>query len=110
VAAEVLYYASLEAVRNAARHASGGDPARALSLRITARWRDGLDLLVEDDGVGLLHGPAQPGERQGLLIHTTMMAVVGGSLTLAPGDHGQGTAVRLWLPAASLSEDAIGDA
>ena len=108
VAAEVMYYAALEAARNAARHASGGDPGRGISLRFTARWRDGLDLTVEDDGVGPLGTAAGPGGRQGLLIHTTMMAVVGGSLSLSPGAEGKGTAVRLWLPAGSLPKDGTG--
>ena len=105
VAAEVIYYASLEAVRNAARHASGGDPARNIALRISARWADGLELVVSDDGVGLRQAPAQPGSGQGLLIHTTMMAVVGGSLSLSPGLDGAGSSLRLWLPAASLPLD-----
>jgi two-component sensor histidine kinase len=85
VAAEVIYYASLEAVRNAARHASGGDPARNIALRISARWADGLELVVSDDGVGLRQAPAQPGSGQGLLIHTTMMAVVG-EASASPAD------------------------
>jgi two-component sensor histidine kinase len=108
VAAEVLYYAALEAVRNAARHASGGDPNREVSLRITARWIDGLDLAIDDDGVGPLGNTAEPGGRQGLLIHTTMMAVVGGSLSLTTGEDGKGTTVRLGLPAASLPKDGTG--
>jgi signal transduction histidine kinase len=97
-----MYYASLEAVRNAARHAPGPDPGRPVSIRIRARWMDGLELTIEDDGVGLHAPPAHPGGREGLLIHSTMMAVAGGSLTTNPGHEGAGTIIRLWLPAISL--------
>jgi two-component sensor histidine kinase len=102
VGAEVMYYAALEAIRNAARHAPGPDPGRPVSIRIRARWTDGLELTIEDDGVGLNAPPAHPGGREGLLIHSTMMAVAGGSLTTNPGPEGAGTMIRLWLPAVSL--------
>jgi signal transduction histidine kinase len=105
VAAEVLYYAALEAVRNASRHASGGEPDRLVSLHLAARWEEGLELVVSDDGVGPGNAPAGPGSGQGLLIHTTMMAVVGGTLTLSSGPDGRGSSLRLWLPAASLPLD-----
>jgi two-component sensor histidine kinase len=105
VAAEVFYFAALEAVRNASRHASGGEPGRAVTLRIAARWAEGLELVISDDGVGPGSAPAGSGSGQGLLIHTTMMAVVGGTLTLSPGPDGRGSSLRLWLPAASLPLD-----
>jgi len=108
VAAEVLYYAALEAVRNASRHASGGEPDRAVTLRLAARWEEGLEVVVSDDGVGPGNTPTGPGSGQGLLIHTTMMAVVGGTLILTPGRDGKGSLLRLWLPEASLPPDAPG--
>jgi two-component sensor histidine kinase len=107
VGAEVLYYASLEAVRNAVRHAPGPDPGRPVSIRIRAGWADGLELTIEDDGVGLHAPPAHPGGREGLLIHSTMMAVVGGSLSTSSAPDGTGTIVRLWLPAASLPREPL---
>lgn len=99
--AEVLFYAAREAVRNAARHGRAGDVARPLHLRIAAACRDGLEVTVEDDGFGLGAPPAIDGSGQGLALHSTMLAVVGGALTLdsAPGQY---TRVVLALPRAAL--------
>jgi signal transduction histidine kinase len=95
--AEVLFYAAREAIRNAARHGRGGDPARALHLCITLIQHDGLELHVEDDGVGLSAAQSIGASGQGLALHGTMMAVVGGTLAVesAPGQY---TRVVLALP------------
>jgi signal transduction histidine kinase len=81
--AEVLFYAAREAIRNAARYGRGGDTKRPLHLRVAAVWHGGLEILIEDDGVGL---GEQAGENEGaghgLALHSTMMAVVGGSLAV----------------------------
>jgi signal transduction histidine kinase len=98
LAAEVLYYAAREAVRNAARYGRGGDPGRPLHLRVAAMSRNGLELTVEDDGVGMVPSLRDNGgSGQGLALHSTMMAVVGGSLATesVPGKY---TRVILTLP------------
>jgi signal transduction histidine kinase len=95
--AEVLFYAAREAVRNAARHGRGEDDA-PLHLCIAATQRDGLEITIEDDGVGLGAGSSSdPGSGHGLALHSTMMAVVGGTLAVesAPGAY---TQVTLRLP------------
>ncbi len=102
VAGEVVYFAALEAVRNAARHAAGGSVDRKVRLRIAARWEEGLALTVGDDGVGLASPANRFGGGEGLLLHSTMMAVVGGSLSVRPAESGIGTVARLWLPAVGL--------
>jgi signal transduction histidine kinase len=93
--AEVLFYAAREAVRNAARHGRGEDEDQALALRVAARY-DGAGLLlqVEDNGVGL---DSSDNGGSGLALHSTMLAVVGGALTLesAPDLY---TRVSLTLP------------
>ena len=103
LAAEVTYYAAREAVRNAARYARGPDPDRPLRLRVSAHWHSGLLLVLEDDGVGASGdkgplGPLSPdhkgGSGQGLALHGTLMAVIGGSLTVESGKAG-GTRVVL---------------
>jgi signal transduction histidine kinase len=49
-----LLGATLEAVRNAGRHARGGDLRRQLRLRIALAAEDGwVSVAVSDDGVGL---------------------------------------------------------
>jgi signal transduction histidine kinase len=98
---EVLFYAAREAIRNAAKHARKVDPSQPLHLRIAVLWRDGLDILVEDNGVGLgAEGHSNGGSGQGLALHSTMMAVVGGSLAAesVPGSY---TRVSLTLPQGS---------
>jgi signal transduction histidine kinase len=129
LSAEVVFYAAREAIRNAARHGRD-NPARPLHLRVAVVWRGGLEILVEDDGVGLPAGtetepapanghagngvngttPADEslvtpngsagGSGQGLALHSTMMAVVGGSLSTesVPGEY---TRVVLSLPVGS---------
>jgi DNA-binding Lrp family transcriptional regulator len=42
-----------EAIRNAARHARGDTSASPLHLLIGADYRDGLEIRIEDNGVGM---------------------------------------------------------
>lgn len=96
--AEVIFFAAREVIRNAARYGRNSDAGRALHLTIAARWRDGLELIVEDDGVGMgAAGPAAGSSGQGLALHSTMMAVIGGTLTTdsVPGEY---TRIALTLP------------
>jgi signal transduction histidine kinase len=93
LAAEVLFGAAREVIRNAVRHGRADDHARPLHLWIAVTL-DGDDLVVriQDDGVGLTGALAQsdwnaPGSGQGLLLHGTLLTVLGGALTTesAPG-------------------------
>lgn len=96
-AAEVLFYAAREALRNAAQH---GHRAGELRAHIRAyESEDNIVVEVEDDGVGIVSDARSRTTREGhgLALHSTMMAVVGGTLELdsAPGAY---TRVRLVLP------------
>lgn len=106
---EVLFYAAREALRNAARHGRG-EGRRRLHVQIRARRDDddGLVLEIEDNGVGLEEQFADPAQGYGLSLHSTMMAVIGGTLELesAPGHF---TRVRLLLPGKELAEIAAND-
>jgi len=108
LAAEVLFYAAREAMRNAARHGRDRSSQRALRLRVGVDWREPtketgqgrLEVRVEDDGVGLQAGGfGVDGAGRGLALHSTMMAVVGGTLAIE-GRPGGGTCVRLTSPLA----------
>lgn len=89
----ILFYAAREVLRNAARHGRGQTPNRPLSLMITAGGSDELSLCIEDDGVGLTNTTSADGG-QGLALHSTMLAVVGGTLHLH-SEAGQFTQVTL---------------
>jgi anti-sigma regulatory factor (Ser/Thr protein kinase) len=106
---EVLFGAAREAARNAARHGRGGDAARPLRLTVGAEVvDDAFEMLIEDTGVGLATPAAAPpsteqsapgmlNSGQGLGLHSTLMAVVGGTMAVDAASHG-GTRVRLSLP------------
>ncbi len=98
LAAEVLFGAAREALRNAARYGQGDDPNRPLHLTITLAWQAGLHLTIADDGVGFGAAAHLPkGSGQGLALHSTMLAVLGGTLT-AERLPTAGSAVTLSLP------------
>ncbi len=98
ITAEVAYGAAREAVRNAARHGRDKSAGRPLHLTVSIQCGDGLQIVIEDDGVGLAtNGSTSFGSGQGLVLHSTMMAVVGGTLT-AESIPAAGTRVTLALP------------
>ncbi len=107
--AEVLFYAAREAMRNAARHARHAGSERPLNLRIEIRLihrsgsRKEIEVIIEDNGVGLTpernsHSISGQGiAGQGIALHSTLLAVVGGTLAVdsAPNEF---TRVTLSLP------------
>jgi signal transduction histidine kinase len=99
LSAEVLFGAAREVIRNAAGHGRGSDPARRLHLQVNIVYRDALTIEIEDDGVGLnaAAGVAEGGHGQGLALHSTLMAVVGGSLSIESRPDAY-TRVSLTLP------------
>lgn len=95
---EVLFYAAREALRNAARHASEALSEAPLRLCVQANWQGGLQLSIEDNGGGLKEtGESETGSGQGLNLHSTLMAVIGGSLAVE-STPGVSTRVVLRLP------------
>jgi signal transduction histidine kinase len=121
ITADLLLGATMEAIRNAGRHARGGDLHRHLTLHISLAADDQwVSVSVADDGVGLQSermrdGRVFPesaddggspfttepndtaGTRSGLLTHGALVALVGGALTVhsQPGD---GTQVAIRVP------------
>lgn len=119
LSAEVLFGAAREAIRNAVRHARGTDRSRPLRLSVAVVLADALIVQIEDDGIGMAsgaagqdadgvaaadqRGPAGPngvaggGSGQGLVLHATLLTVLGGALTTeSVPEHG--TRVTLRLP------------
>ncbi|MEW5867765.1 MAG: ATP-binding protein [Chloroflexota bacterium] len=98
LAAEVLFYAAREAIRNAARHARPVPSDGPLHLRIAVSWQEGLEVRIEDNGIGMEQSAAsQGGSGQGLALHSTLLAVVGGSLSVE-SISGASTCICLNLP------------
>lgn len=104
---EVVYNAIREAVRNAALHGRGDQPERALNLVIEIR-REAAELVVkvQDNGVGLAFGPrpaaanqteSSAGSGGGLMLHSTMLAISGGELSIESPVEG-GTHVVISVP------------
>ena len=112
LSAEVIYYAVREAVRNAARHGRGAEADMKLSLSVRAVLGNDLKISVEDDGVGLpeernplknMDIAREPGNSlaassgQGLALHSTLLAVLGGKLEVDSLPGGS-TTVTISLP------------
>jgi signal transduction histidine kinase len=98
--AEVAFYAAREAIRNAARYGRNGQGGRPLHLTVAARCQNGLEVVIEDNGVGIGGNEAAKGNGgsgRGLALHSTMMAVVGGTLAVESRPETY-TRVRLSLP------------
>jgi len=95
--AEVLFYAAREVIRNAFRY--GISENKKSNMRVATKMIDGFEIVIEDNG-GVPFG-AQNGQNghtagagQGLALHSTMMAIVGGKLTFEQRD-GEYTRVTL---------------
>lgn len=96
--AEVLYCAAREAIRNAARHGRGEDSTRPLHLFVAMSAESGIQVSIEDDGAGFRESAApSDGTGHGLALHSTLMAVIGGGLTVESAT-GRRTRVVLALP------------
>ncbi|MDR3565719.1 MAG: hypothetical protein P4N59_30365, partial [Negativicutes bacterium] len=98
---EVVYFAGREPLRNAARHGRGGDSDRPLKLTVGLEQKNGLRLLVEDDGVGMSQ-PVSQGRRMGgtgsgLRFHSAMLAAVGASMEVG-SRPGCGTRAVILFP------------
>ncbi len=96
-AAETLYYAAREALRNAAEHGRGETPQRSLHVKISAALGDEFTMTIEDDGVGLENSAISSGSRSGLALHGALLAVAGGALSIE-SEPGRFTRVTLSLP------------
>jgi signal transduction histidine kinase len=100
--AELVFAAVQETLRNAARHGRGSDVHRRLRLTIEANCNPHLEVIVADDGIGIISASSSTtGTASGLLTHSALLAIAGGSLTVksAPGE---GVKARIFLPIESI--------
>jgi signal transduction histidine kinase len=81
-ASEVIFFAAQEAIRNAARHGRGTEINRKLTLDVAIQNGSGLTIVIGDDGVGRAANRAKGETGSGLAFHSTMLAVIGGTLSV----------------------------
>ena len=103
--AELIFAAVQEALRNAARHARGNDIHRHLRLTLSASYNREdhyLEVIVADDGVGIISDSSvTTGTGGGLLTHSALLAIAGGSLNIK-SSPGEGVTVKIVLSGESL--------
>lgn len=95
ISAETLFYAAREIIRNAAKYAKHPNRPLTLTCNLQLATCD-LQLSITDNGVGI-RGGAADGTGQGLTMHSTLMAVVGGALAMESVPN-EMTQVILTLP------------
>jgi hypothetical protein len=124
IVADLLLGATLEAIRNASKHARGDALHRPLTLevelRADERW---IATVVRDDGVGVQSDDADPaggmenasipsllsnggGAQSGLLTHGALMGLVGGALHVESQDDA-GTTVMIQAPRSTRETRAL---
>ncbi len=94
---EVIFFAAQEAIRNAARHGRGAEANRKLKLDVAIQTGSGLTITIGDDGVGRAANRARGEAGSGLVFHSTMLAVIGGTLSVEDRSGG-GTQVVISVP------------
>lgn len=100
--AELIFAAVQEALRNAARHARGTNVHRRLRLTVKASCSPHLEVIVADDGVGIASASSSTtGTGGGLITHSALLAIAGGSLTVKSAPD-EGVTVRIMLPIEAL--------
>jgi len=103
LAAETLYFAAREVIRNAARYGPGDPSVHKLRLEIQVSNGDPFCISIEDNGVGIgTQTKPQGSTGQGLALHGTAMAVIGGTLEVE-SQPGRFTRVRLMLPRSAIT-------
>ncbi len=79
--AEAVYFAAREAIRNAARHGRMGDLPPMLKIALL-RQSHGWEIIIEDRCLGEQDfSNVETSSGQGLALHSTLMAVIGGELS-----------------------------
>lgn len=103
---EVIFFAVKELVRNAARHASGNQSQRKVTLNVgLCDAGDYFELFISDDGVGMsgVDSSRHIGGN-GIRFHSGMLTAIGCSISLG-SEAGTGTHAVIHIPSALLKPD-----
>jgi signal transduction histidine kinase len=91
---EVVYFAAREVIRNAAHHGGVDDQRPSLKIEVN-QHRQGWQIVIENDVLKNSNAQTQEaGSGQGLALHSTLMAIIGGELSF---EQLPGRAVRVLL-------------
>lgn len=96
---EVIFYASREAIRNASKYAFTEEKKADLKV-----YLDKNKLVIEDNGKGISTQNISKGAGEGLKIHSTMLAVIGGSLSIDSKENSF-TKVSISIPESYLQKE-----
>jgi signal transduction histidine kinase len=95
---EVIYYAAREAIRNSALHAIPITGEEKVTLTICVTTIADIKIVVQDNGCGVRkEKDPSSGSGQGLAIHSTLMELIGGRLSVET-EPGSFTRVSLTCP------------
>jgi signal transduction histidine kinase len=95
---EVIYYAAREAIRNSALHAIPITGEEKVTLSISVTTTADIKIVIQDNGCGVRkEKEPSSGSGQGLAIHSTLMELIGGSLSVE-SEPGSFTRVSLTCP------------
>jgi signal transduction histidine kinase len=103
LALEVVFHAVREAARNAARYGRGSQPDYPLTLCISIQYADVLTVSVKDNGQASVSGASKGGTGGGLALHSTLLAVIGGSLSMHSRSDGVEVMIEVPLQAEAKS-------
>jgi signal transduction histidine kinase len=104
---EILYFAAREVIRNASNHGGGATDHDRHELELQINVGNHLGISIKDFGCGVdvdhYVDRISAGGGKGLMIHQTMMSIIGGSMMIE-SVPGQFTKVILQLPLDHLSQ------
>jgi two-component sensor histidine kinase len=94
---EIIFSAAREACRNAARYGAK-DANQPPCITISAETGENVIITISDNGAGIAsNGSRSQGTGQGLALHSTLLAILGGALIVTSAPE-KGTSVTISVP------------
>jgi signal transduction histidine kinase len=93
-----IYRFVQEALNNAGRHAQARTVITLVELEAANNSNEYLQIVVEDDGIGMPAEPNQQTHSRGLLYMKTKASLLNASFSITAGREGKGTRITLSVP------------